>query len=117
VGMEFALTVDTPFNGIGQRCGTNNTGIHTVGLYDRATETLLRSGNIDLTGKTEGTFYYADIAPITLIAGKKYAILAAVTGGDGQMWSEASATTLKDSQTTGMLALGSLPIRAHSRPK
>ena len=67
--MEFALTVNTPFNGIGILCGTNNTGIHAVELYDRTTETLLRSVNVDLTGKAAGTFYYANMTPITLVAG------------------------------------------------
>jgi hypothetical protein len=109
VGMQFALTVNTPFNGIGLRCGLNNTGLHTVGLYDFATNTLLRSANVDLTGKTEGTFYYADITPITLVAGTTYALMALVTAGNGQMWSEYGPTTLKDAQPGSIGACYSLP--------
>jgi hypothetical protein len=110
VGMEFRLTVDTPFNGVGIRCGLNNTGLHSVELYDRTTHTLLRSANVDLTGKTEGTFYYADITPITLVAGTTYALMARVTGGDGQQWSEFGPTTLKDAQPGSVFATYEYPL-------
>jgi hypothetical protein len=110
VGMEFALTVNTPFNGAGILCGANNTGIHAVELYDRTTETLLRSVNVDLTGKAAGTFYYANMTPITLVAGTKYALLTKMTAGDFQYWSDVGATTLKDSQPGSVFACYQYPL-------
>jgi hypothetical protein len=93
VGVRFTATTGQIYNKIGVRCGTSNTGLHYVGLYDSG-GTLLRTANVDLTGGTVGTFYYSDIASITLTNGSQYYLATNTSGGDGQQWADEGPTTL-----------------------
>jgi F5/8 type C domain len=96
VGVTFTATAAATYNQIGLRCGTSNTGLHTVALYDSG-GTLLRTANVDLTGKSVGTFYYAPIASIALNNGSTYYLATTVTSGDGQPWPTDGPTTLTSS--------------------
>ena len=94
VGMRIRMATDKTIQWLGLRCGAGNAGNHTVYLYDWTTEALLRTAVIDLTGKTEGVFYYARIAPITLtFATSYYALMVPVSAG-GQLWTETTAVSV-----------------------
>jgi hypothetical protein len=107
VGMRFSPASNTTYSKIGLRCGTNNTGLHTLYLYDWGTGgdadgvplgAILRTTTVDLTGATVGSFYYTDIDPITLTAGAKYLLAAQVTSGDLQQWADNGPVTLQGAQ-------------------
>jgi hypothetical protein len=94
VGIRIRPVDNVLFNQIGLRRGLDNTGIHVVNLYEWFSGDLLRTASINLTGGTEGAFYYADISPITLTGGGYYALLATVTASDGQWWANEGDTTV-----------------------
>ena len=94
VGIRIQPSVDKAFTWIGLNCATGNTGLHSVKLYNFSTQALLRSANVDLTGKTPGTWGWASIASITLTAGTYYAVVKETTAGGGQLWWDMGATAL-----------------------
>jgi hypothetical protein len=103
VGVRLNMTASRTVSWIGIRCGPSNTGIHKVSIYEWFADALVATANIDLTGKTVGTFYWTAIAPVTLTSGY-YGVLAAVTQGDGQMWAENAATAFSPAYTGNIYA-------------
>jgi Domain of unknown function (DUF4082) len=94
VGVRFTAGSGQTYNSIGLRMGTANTGLHSVALYDSG-GTQLRQANVNLSGGTVGTFYYASLSsPITLTNGATYWLATDTTAGDGQYWSNEGPTTL-----------------------
>ena len=97
LGVRFTATADMTVNKIGLRCGTGNTGLHAMRLQSYPAQTVLRSANVDLTSGTIEQYYYADIAPITLVAGNGYAITTLVAQPTTEWWSNHGACTLRNS--------------------
>ena len=103
VGVRINMTASRTVSFIGARCGTGNTGIRTVKIYEWFADALVATANIDMTGKTVGTFVWASIAPVTLAVGY-YAVLATTVDGDGQWWSENAPTTFSPTYTGNIYA-------------
>jgi hypothetical protein len=92
VGFLFRPTAGITFNSLGVRRALDNTSA-VVNLYEYPSTTPLRTATFDLAGKTEGTFYYAAVAPVTLTAGTMYVVCRETTVG-GEWWAHAGPVTL-----------------------
>jgi len=103
VGVRLNMTANRAISFIGMRCGTGNTGIKTVKIYEWFADALVATASIDMTGKTVGTFVWAPIAPVTLLVGY-YGLLASTVQGDGQWWSENAPTAFDPTYTGNIYA-------------
>ena len=117
-GVYFVPVSDVNVTQIGVRCDTGATGLHNLS-YWKTSGSPTWTVQIDLTGGTVGTFYYAP-CPLTLLkAGVGVYFLAQQTAGDGQFWADAGSTTLTNSSvvysgyTTNMstLKLGNIGVQ------
>jgi hypothetical protein len=93
LGLKFTPTSDMVVNQLGARCGTGNTGNRNVVLQGTGLNTIA-SAAIDMTGGTVGLFYYAPIAPVTLVAGLQYYLYMQTNASSGQFWSNQGPLTL-----------------------
>jgi hypothetical protein len=107
VGGLLTFASNASFTWLGLRCGTGNTGLRQVSLYEYNADALIARGMVDLTGKAVGTYGWVKIAPFTVLAGNTYALVLQITQG-GQVWSDIGPTAFKSpvSAVAGVYRLG-----------
>lgn len=69
-----------------RRHSAAQTGTKTLKLYEWFSQTVQRTAIIDYTGVAVGSYAWAAISPITLVANGYYALLMVVVANDGQIW-------------------------------
>lgn len=85
------LTVDA----LGRWVVSGNSGSHDVTIYDIAGASVVATATINTSGATAGDYKYVSITPVTLTAGKRYAIESAETNG-GDQWYDDDTTVTQD---------------------
>ena len=116
VGVAFVATRNETVTKLGLRCGLNNTGNKTAYLYEVISGTIAspvrRTAVINMTGGSEGRYYYASITPFELEAGKNYFLSSFVASG-GDWWGDGAgcklgslATTVQGAYSYDQVALG-----------
>lgn len=84
-GWKFAPNTSLTLQALGiwESSGEGLFNVHTVGLWDADTKSLLRSTVIQPTAAVKvGEFWYANITPITLTAGHEYVLGATYSDND-----------------------------------
>jgi len=79
-------------NWLGARCNGYG-GTRTVKIYEWFSDSAVALAVIDYTGKAAGEYAWTAIPPLTLAANGYYAMLMAVTAGDGMWWKNPGATS------------------------
>jgi len=99
VGVRLGIgTSGIPITWLGaRRCHANQTGLHTLKLYEWFSGLVERTATIDYTGVAVGDYAWAAITPHTLAANGYYALLMVVTAFDGQTWSNPGPVTYASS--------------------
>jgi hypothetical protein len=108
VGVRINMIASRSVSWLGLRCNTGNSGIHKLNLYEWFADALVATANIDLTGKTPGTWVWVPITPVTLTSGY-YALLKEVVQGAGQLWVNNSPTTFSPTYTGNIYATYRVP--------
>lgn len=85
------LTVDA----LGRWVVSGNSGTHSVTIYDIAGASVVATASINTSGAGVGAYLYASITPVTLTAGKRYAIESAETNG-GDQWYDSDTIVTQD---------------------
>jgi len=122
VGWQFTVNNDITVDSLGFYDNPANgiTGSHDVGIYNDATQTLVASGTVTPADPYSNWFNWVDIAPVTLLAGQTYDIVAVLLG-NYRTWEpngftvDPNITYLHSVFTDGTSVL-SFPLRADGIP-
>jgi hypothetical protein len=96
VGMRLGIgPADVPFEWIGMRYAGGSAGPYRVTVYEWFANAPIAYADIDMTGVAVGDWVWASIAPATMLANGYYSVALKVTSGDGQLWTNPGATSLK----------------------
>jgi hypothetical protein len=102
VGVRIWFNQNMTFEWLGARCGTDNTGLHRVAVYEWMADSLVAEGYVDFTDRTVGDYAWVKVAPFSVVSGNYYAIMKDTTASDGQWWANIGGTVFQfSSQTVG----------------